>query len=529
MPAMTSCELYRCWEMDSASQGNSSACSTIIPKSLVTERCGEDGFGVRTRRTVDRRLAAAKDREELYSRWCRFQFFWWPTTALRMSVSSSEESSLDPAAELAQQVSESARVVTAIPTTPIPLPKLPPFHTAAVSSSAMAPSTILMSSIPKTSHTTIKRRYHSDLNARIQSLHMAVPALRVLECNDGPKAKIGNGGDSIDIINERGCIDGGSATTSLERPSSTFERPPAHGRSLAVQKWMPSILMFQSRMTKTTMKKKSEEGTSPRVEVPSPPPVTSVPFGLPVSPKKTSVVNRGELGYKGAFTIFERLYKTAVEHRRGLNRPGSTARSDVAGVSFKGMEFMKAQHGVGWLADRIKEALTWWKSWRVHDTAVDILTYTTLLYHQLVVFNESLCQIKPARTIECLLRSVNVYNKWPYAPLRPAAFTTPSASIGSVLAGFSIVGEGKKSALTNDARYLPIKSSPTVIFILSVWGLNRLAVFVSSKSGALVLVGRSSVEEWIQHVILHLHDVLFELPPPDEVEAVHRSFLHPQA
>ncbi|KAK0232310.1 NAD-P-binding protein [Armillaria nabsnona] len=64
---------------------------------------------------------------------------------------------------------------------------------------------------------------------------------------------------------------------------------------------------------------------------------------------------KGGLGYKGAFTTFEGLYKTAVEHRRGLNRPGAMARSDVAGVSFKGMGFMKAQRGVGWLADKIKE------------------------------------------------------------------------------------------------------------------------------------------------------------------------------
>ncbi|KAG7446876.1 NAD(P)-binding protein [Guyanagaster necrorhizus] len=65
--------------------------------------------------------------------------------------------------------------------------------------------------------------------------------------------------------------------------------------------------------------------------------------------------DKGGLGYKGAFTTFEGLYKTAVEHRRGLNRPGAMARSDVAGVSFKGMGFMKAQRGVGWLADKIKE------------------------------------------------------------------------------------------------------------------------------------------------------------------------------
>ena len=34
---------------------------------------------------------------------------------------------------------------------------------------------------PKTSHITIERRYRTNINARIQSLRMAVPALRVLE------------------------------------------------------------------------------------------------------------------------------------------------------------------------------------------------------------------------------------------------------------------------------------------------------------------------------------------------------------
>ena len=36
---------------------------------------------------------------------------------------------------------------------------------------------------PKTSHTTIERRYRTNLNAHIQSLKAAVPALRVLDQN----------------------------------------------------------------------------------------------------------------------------------------------------------------------------------------------------------------------------------------------------------------------------------------------------------------------------------------------------------
>ncbi|KAF8632891.1 hypothetical protein AX17_004737 [Amanita inopinata Kibby_2008] len=87
------------------------------------------------------------------------------------------------------------------------------------------------SSRPKTSHTTIERRYRTNLNARIQSLRMAVPALRVLEdknSSDGKKIKRavkggmtvkgvpgatgiitpGEGGTVIDVIDERGYVDG---------------------------------------------------------------------------------------------------------------------------------------------------------------------------------------------------------------------------------------------------------------------------------------------------------------------------------
>ena len=92
-------------------------------------------------------------------------------------------------------------------------------------------STMQSSSRPKTSHTTIERRYRTNLNARIQSLRMAVPALRVLEDRDsadGKKIKRalkggitvqgapgatgilspGEDGTVIDVIDERGYVDG---------------------------------------------------------------------------------------------------------------------------------------------------------------------------------------------------------------------------------------------------------------------------------------------------------------------------------
>jgi hypothetical protein len=56
---------------------------------------------------------------------------------------------------------------------------------------------------PKTSHTTIERRYRKNLNARIQSLKSAVPALRVLE-EKGAKGTAGWG----DAVDDRGYVDG---------------------------------------------------------------------------------------------------------------------------------------------------------------------------------------------------------------------------------------------------------------------------------------------------------------------------------
>jgi hypothetical protein len=54
---------------------------------------------------------------------------------------------------------------------------------------------------PKTDHTTIERRYRTNLNARITALKRAVPALRVLE------PSLALPGDQA-AVNERGFIDG---------------------------------------------------------------------------------------------------------------------------------------------------------------------------------------------------------------------------------------------------------------------------------------------------------------------------------
>jgi hypothetical protein len=78
--------------------------------------------------------------------------------------------------------------------------------------------TIAVIGRPKTSHTTIERRYRTNLNARIQALKDAVPALRVLENKE--KVKKGQDPPEIDseerperptwndMVDERGLVDG---------------------------------------------------------------------------------------------------------------------------------------------------------------------------------------------------------------------------------------------------------------------------------------------------------------------------------
>lgn len=56
---------------------------------------------------------------------------------------------------------------------------------------------------PKTSHTTIERRYRTNLNARITGLKQSVPALRVLEARLS-----GKDSTPTDVVDERGFVDG---------------------------------------------------------------------------------------------------------------------------------------------------------------------------------------------------------------------------------------------------------------------------------------------------------------------------------
>ncbi|KAJ7718330.1 hypothetical protein B0H16DRAFT_1797552, partial [Mycena metata] len=92
---------------------------------------------------------------------------------------------------------------SAFTTTPV-APSAPPMPATPVQSATH--------SRPKTSHTTIERRYRTSLNARIQSLRQAVPALRVVDraaaIKAGEPSTGGDASDPEDHIDARGFVDG---------------------------------------------------------------------------------------------------------------------------------------------------------------------------------------------------------------------------------------------------------------------------------------------------------------------------------
>ncbi|KAJ6571887.1 hypothetical protein B0H19DRAFT_1131768 [Mycena capillaripes] len=141
----------------------------------------------------------------------------------------------DPATELASRVRKAAGVVLAVQInqeqqqqqqqqqqqrqvqqqqqqpTPSYTPPPPAFTTTPVAAPVLAnsPVTAAPPSRPKTSHTTIERRYRTNLNARIQSLRQAVPALRVVDRAAALKAgePVDDDGPE-DIVDSRGFVDG---------------------------------------------------------------------------------------------------------------------------------------------------------------------------------------------------------------------------------------------------------------------------------------------------------------------------------
>ncbi|KAJ6590454.1 hypothetical protein DFH09DRAFT_205623, partial [Mycena vulgaris] len=138
----------------------------------------------------------------------------------------------DPATELASRVRKSAGVVLAVQINqdqqhqqqqqqpqqlqqhqhqaPAYSPPPPAFTTTPVPPPvlASAPASAAPQPRPKTSHTTIERRYRTNLNARIQSLRQAVPALRVVDRAAAAKAGVPLDDGPEDIVDARGFVDG---------------------------------------------------------------------------------------------------------------------------------------------------------------------------------------------------------------------------------------------------------------------------------------------------------------------------------
>lgn len=163
------------------------------------------------------------------------------------SVAGDTSSNEDAAAELVQRVLKAAGVTFAVPVdskletnrtsvpqppdsmahvcsesqAKLPIPRLPrPAHTVNIASQPSSvyaspdPNTGFASPVPststptvlarpKTSHTTIERRYRTNLNARITSLKQSVPALRVLEARLS-----GKDSTPTDLVDDRGVVDG---------------------------------------------------------------------------------------------------------------------------------------------------------------------------------------------------------------------------------------------------------------------------------------------------------------------------------
>ncbi|KAJ7863386.1 hypothetical protein B0H13DRAFT_1093978 [Mycena leptocephala] len=134
----------------------------------------------------------------------------------------------DPATELANRVRKAAGVILAIEITqdqqqeqqeqqqePQLAPPQPALYTPPPPAFTTTPVPAVLSVAaalpprPKTSHSVIERRYRTNLNARIQSLCQAVPALRVVDRSAAMKAgkPIDNDGPD-DIVDARGFVDG---------------------------------------------------------------------------------------------------------------------------------------------------------------------------------------------------------------------------------------------------------------------------------------------------------------------------------
>ena len=105
------------------------------------------------------------------------------------------------------EATQAATVASHAPTSSTSSTYTAPSHAAPLSGvpssqPSPAPQQVGPSGRPKTAHTTIERRYRTNLNTCIVGLRNAIPAVRFLDKAFKPSSGVS------DVIDENGCIDG---------------------------------------------------------------------------------------------------------------------------------------------------------------------------------------------------------------------------------------------------------------------------------------------------------------------------------
>lgn len=130
--------------------------------------------------------------------------------------------------------SSSAGVEASSSTSPVATPPSESEPSSAAQSPSPDPPVVIgVSGRPKTSHTTIERRYRTNLNARITGLKQAVPALRVLELKNGDASPYN------DVIDTRGFVDGVKVARKMSKANVL-------GKATEYIRYVPCFVAFAS-------------------------------------------------------------------------------------------------------------------------------------------------------------------------------------------------------------------------------------------------------------------------------------------
>lgn len=112
-------------------------------------------------------------------------------------------------------------------------PSHPPSSEALSSQPSPAPQQVGPSGRPKTAHTTIERRYRTNLNTCIIGLRNAIPAVRFLDKAFKPTSNV------PDVIDENGCIDGVKCARKISKATILSK---AREYITLVKHWAPLCL-----------------------------------------------------------------------------------------------------------------------------------------------------------------------------------------------------------------------------------------------------------------------------------------------